>query len=79
VIAFFSPPPEPRSQVLDQRPEGWAPQAFDPTLDGDALSWLGFEHGEPDEPLLDWPRPRGWMPGLPRRQAGHHRAPAPAA
>jgi len=75
VIAFFSRP-DSRSAAPEEAP---APQAFDPTLEGDALGWLGFEHGEPDQPLLDWPRPQGWLPVLPRRRVARNSAPAPAA
>jgi hypothetical protein len=49
--------------------------AFDPSGDGDALAWLGFEPGEPDEPLLAWRRPQHW-PAVRRRTGGRHRAPA---
>ncbi len=66
-----------RSAVLRGAPEGCEPQAFDPSLDADALTWLGFEPGEPDEPLLPWPRPERW-PAARRRSSGRHRAPAQA-
>ena len=49
-----------RPVVLEDVPEGWERQAHQPSQDGEALSWLGFEPGEPDEPLLDWPQPAGW-------------------
>ena len=62
--------------LLQGAPEGCQPQAFDPSLDGDALTWLGFETGDPDEPLLTWPRPQRW-PVTRRRTNGRHRAPAP--
>jgi hypothetical protein len=63
-----------RSDVHEDVPEGWELQAFDPSADADALSWLGFEPGEPYEPALDWPRPQHWP--APRRAGGRHRAPA---
>jgi hypothetical protein len=69
VIAFLSL----RSAVLVDAPEGCEPQAFDPSLDGDALTWLGFEPAEPDEPLLTWPRPQHWRAARSRRAAGRHR------
>jgi hypothetical protein len=60
--------------LLQGAPEGCEPQAFDPAIDGDALTWLGFETGDPDEPLLAWPRPQRW-PVSRRRTSGRHRAP----
>ena len=62
-----------RSVVLGGAPEGCEPQAFDPSLEADALTWLGFEPGEPDEPLLTWPRPERW-PAVRHRTSGRHRA-----
>jgi hypothetical protein len=70
VIAYLSL----RSAVLEGVPEGWERQDLDPALDVDALSWLGFEHGEPDEPLLHIPRPQRW-PDIALRTGGRHRAP----
>ena len=55
------------------------PAALQRALEPDVLGWLGFEHGEPDQPLLDWPRPQGWLPVLPRRRVARNSAPAPAA
>ncbi len=49
-----------RPVVLEDVPEGWERQAHSPSQDGDALAWLGFEPGEADEPLLDWPQPARW-------------------
>ena len=69
VIAYLSL----RSAVLESIPEGWERQDLDPALDADALSWLGFEHGEADEPLLHVPRPRRW-PDIELQTAGRHRA-----
>jgi hypothetical protein len=63
-----------RSAVLEDVPEGWELQAFEPSLDTDVLSWLGFEPGEPYEHTPSWPRPRHWA--APRRAGGRHRAPA---
>ncbi len=62
-----------RSAVLEGTPEGGEPQSFDPSVHGDALTWLGFEPGEPDEPVLSWPRPQRW-PTARRRANGRHRA-----
>ena len=64
----------PRSDVPEGAPEGGRPQTFDPSLASDALGWLGFEPGEPDEPLLRWPQPQRWPAA--RRTGGRHRAPA---
>jgi hypothetical protein len=52
----------------------YPPQYLDPSVDVDALSWLGFEHGEPDGPLLTWERPQRWSRTL-GRTGGRHRAP----
>ena len=62
-----------RSAVPEGAPEGWELQAFDPSLDDDALTWLGFEPGAPDEPMLPWPRPHR-RPAAQRRRSGRHRA-----
>jgi hypothetical protein len=62
-----------RPVVLEDVPEGWERRAFDPSSDADALAWLGFEPGEPDEPLLPWSRPATWPT---RGTSGRHRASA---
>jgi hypothetical protein len=62
-----------RPVVLEDVPEGWERQAFDPSRDDDALTWLGFEPGDSHEPLLPWPRPANWPAGS---RAGRHRAAA---
>jgi hypothetical protein len=75
VTAYLSLRPAPRSDVLEGAPEGWELQDLDPFGDADALTWLGFEHGEPDEPLLPWRRPERWPDRRPRT-GGRHRASA---
>jgi len=49
-----------------------------PPVIPDVLDWLGFEHGDPDEPLLPWHRPRRW-PSSERFRHGRHRARGRAA
>jgi hypothetical protein len=75
VTAFLSRRLAPLSALLDGPPEGAEPQAFDPSVDGEALAWLGFERGEPQEPLLRWSRPQRW-PAARRPAGGRHRATA---
>ncbi len=76
MTAFLFLRPAPASEVHEDAPEGREPQTFDPSLDADALSWLGFAPGEPDEPLLPWERPQRWR--APRlRTGGRHRFAAP--
>ena len=74
VITYLSLRSALRSAALDGAPEGWEQQDLDPSADADALSWLGFEHGEPDEPLLPSQRPQRW-PSSRLRTGGRHRAP----
>jgi len=42
-----------------------------PETSPDLLTSLGFEHGEPDEPLLRWPRPQRWTAPRPRTRGRH--------
>jgi hypothetical protein len=82
VTTFSSPgrlvPVALRPVVLDDGPEGWERQVFEPSQDGDALNWLGFEPADPAEPLLSWSRPSrpSRWPAARRRATGRHRAPA---
>jgi hypothetical protein len=76
VLSVMTSRPGARLSAVLVRAASRAPlPAFDPTVDGDALAWLGFEPGDPDEPLLTWPRPQHW-PAARRRAGGRHRAPA---
>jgi hypothetical protein len=60
VTAHLTLPPAPRTDVPADDAAAAEPQALVRALEPDVLGWLGFEHGEPDEPLVPWPRPRHW-------------------
>lgn len=53
-----------RPVVVDAAPAGWERGVHDPSRDGDVLTWLGFEPGRAEEPLIPWARSADWPAGL---------------